>query len=41
VLGVAGVGDEALAALADATSIGLQLASCWQDLARDRDRGLC
>jgi squalene synthase HpnC len=41
VLGIAGVHDETLAALADATSIGLQLANFWQDLARDRDRGRC
>jgi squalene synthase HpnC len=41
VLGVAGARGEDLAALADATSIGLQLANFWQDLARDRDRGRC
>ena len=41
VLGIAGAHGEDLAALADATSIGLQLANFWQDLARDRDRGRC
>lgn len=41
VLGVVGARGEELAALADATSIGLQLANFWQDLARDRDRGRC
>ena len=41
VLGIAGAHGEDLASLADATSIGLQLANFWQDLARDRDRGRC
>jgi squalene synthase HpnC len=41
VLGVAGARGEDLAALADSTSIGLQLANFWQDLVRDRDRGRC
>jgi len=41
VLGVAGGRGEDLAALADATSIGLQLVNFWQDIARDRDRGRC
>lgn len=48
VLGVIGVDEPLqppssgrLATLADATSIGLQLANFWQDLARDWARGRC
>ncbi|HUF89116.1 MAG TPA: squalene/phytoene synthase family protein [Gemmatimonadota bacterium] len=41
VLGVAGAREEELRRLADHTSIGLQLANFWQDLARDRDQGRC
>jgi squalene synthase HpnC len=41
VLAIAGARGEDLGVLADATSIGLQLANFWQDLARDRDRGRC
>jgi squalene synthase HpnC len=41
VLRVAGHDDSELDALADATSIGLQLANFWQDLARDWAIGRC
>lgn len=41
VLGVAGAHGTDLAALSDATCIGLQLANFWQDLAGDRRRGRC
>jgi len=41
VLGVAGARGEDLGRMADHTSIGLQLANFWQDLARDRNQGRC